>query len=651
MYSNERVFRHDINGLRAWAVIAVVFFHFGIPGFGGGFVGVDVFFVISGFLMTQIIVSGVETGKFSIWRFYLARARRIIPALLALCFVLLLLGWFFLTTTDYTTLSKHVLTAILFISNVKFWKESGYFDAASHEKWLLHTWSLSVEWQFYVILPIAILFMWRFWKVKGIKFVIFAGFILSFLLSCFLAIKTPSAAFFLLPTRAWEMLGGGAIWWLTRNKEIAEDKAKIMELSGFTLIVFSIIFYNPSLYWPGLYAIAPVGGAMLVLAAARKNSIFTANYIAERIGVSSYSIYLWHWPVVVFLTYSNATGSLLWVTCGLAISLILGELSLRLIENPTRNGLSKQSPWGNVFTIVSCVSVICVAATAIINLRITGRVPANIDLISNESLNVKPNRSKCFSVSGTTSPGCVYGGENIKVILVGDSHGDAMTTAVEAALPSKSDGVLDLTYASCPTIYSAKTVPGEAPENQHCYEFNQWERKKISGIDKSIPVVIINRTSVYAFGQHNIAEKMNTPFVYFTDIYRYPTKEYLSEFKDAMIETACELAADRPVFMVRPVPEMNLDVPKTISRSLMLGKKEPHISLSEADYMKRHSFVWGAQDIAAEKCGVKILNPLPLLCKNGECDSMRDGRPIYYDDDHLSEFGNKILVPMFKEIF
>ncbi|HBE9082146.1 acyltransferase family protein [Serratia fonticola] len=651
MSSNARAFRHDINGLRAWAVVAVVLFHFGIPGFGGGFVGVDVFFVISGFLMTQIIVNGVEARKFSIWRFYLARARRIIPALLALCSVLLILGWFFLTTTDYTTLSKHVLTAILFISNVKFWKESGYFDAASHEKWLLHTWSLSVEWQFYVILPIAILFMWRFWKAGGVKLAIFAGFILSFALSCYMAIKMPSAAFFLLPTRAWEMLGGGLVWWLTRNKEVTTSKAKLMELSGFALIILSIVFFSPTMWWPGFYAAVPVGGAMLVLAAARQNSIFTANYVAERIGVSSYSIYLWHWPVVVFLAYNNAAGSWSWIIAGIAVSLILGELSLRLIENPTRKGLSKQTSWGNVLTIAACMTIICGASIALFKLNLHDRVPKNIDLIASESLNIKPNRAECFSVSGTTSPGCIYGGKNIKVVLLGDSHGDAMTTAVEASLPSKSDGVLDLTYASCPTIFAAKAVPGEAPENQLCYEFNQWERKKLASIDKSITVVIINRTSAYALGRPTISGKEHTPFVYFTKVYKTPEPEFLAEFKKELVKTACEIAADRHVYMVRPTPEMELNVPKTISRAMMFGKEVPRISISETEYMQRHSFVWEAQDEAAAKCGVKILNPIPLLCKNGTCESTSNGRPIYYDDNHMSEYGNKLLVPMFKQMF
>ena len=140
-------FRADINGLRAWAVVAVIFYHFGLPGFGGGFAGVDVFFVISGFLMTGIVVAGLERGDggFSLWAFYWARARRILPALIALCAVLLALGWFFLLPLEYKALGTQVVFSLVFLSNEKFWREAGYFDTASHEKWLLHTWSLSVE--------------------------------------------------------------------------------------------------------------------------------------------------------------------------------------------------------------------------------------------------------------------------------------------------------------------------------------------------------------------------------------------------------------------------------------------------------------------------------------------------------------------------
>lgn len=649
--NSKRTFRHDINGLRAWAVIAVVLFHFGVPGFEGGFVGVDVFFVISGFLMTQIIVSGVTDGKFSLLQFYLARARRIIPALMTMCIVLMIFGWFFLTTIDYTALSKHILTAVFFISNIKFWRESGYFDSASHEKWLLHTWSLSVEWQFYIILPIAILLMCKLWRDTGAAVTIFVGLAISFVLSCYLSITTPSAAFFLLPTRAWEMLAGGAVWWLTRNKEIKKTKARMMELSGLLLIALSILLYNSSMYWPGLYATAPVLGSMFVLAAARQNSIFTSSYFVERIGASSYSIYLWHWPVVVFLTYNNTSDSWVWIVSGIVLSIGLGEVSLRLVENPTRKWLSKQLPWMNFLAITACIAVVGSISMLLLKHNFSGRVPSNIEIIANESTNIKPNRSECFPVSGTTSPSCVYGGKNIKAILVGDSHGDAMTTAIVAALPQKTDGVLDLTYASCPTIFNAKTVPGEAPENQKCYEYNQWERKKLSELDKSLPLIIINRTSSYALGRPTVHGKERTPFVYFSKVYKTPEPDFLYEFKTSLIKTTCELAKERPVYILRPTPEMEMNVPKTISRAMMFGKQAPNISISKDEYMKRHSFVWSAQDEAASLCGVKILDTTAILCKSGRCESTYNSRPIYYDDNHMSEYGNKLLVPLFREIF
>lgn len=196
----EETFRPDIAGLRAWAVLVVVLYHFGVPGFSGGFVGVDVFFVISGFLMTKIIVNGLQGvgGKrFSLWQFYLARARRIVPALVVLCVVLLIIAWFVMPFTDYKQLGMHVLTAVLFVSNIQFWREAGYFDVESHDKWLLHTWSLSVEWQFYLVLPLVLWATWKHWPgSKGAVVVIVAMMLASFTLSVWFTATKPEAAFF-----------------------------------------------------------------------------------------------------------------------------------------------------------------------------------------------------------------------------------------------------------------------------------------------------------------------------------------------------------------------------------------------------------------------------------------------------------------------
>ncbi|MBM3392738.1 MAG: acyltransferase, partial [Betaproteobacteria bacterium] len=205
-------FRADINGLRGIAVLAVVLYHFGVIGFGGGFVGVDVFFVISGYLMTKIILEPLSAQRFSLPAFYLARARRIVPGLAALCALLLLYGWYRLSPIDYKLLAKHVGSSLAFVSNQVFWKESGYFDADAHEKWLLHTWSLSVEWQFYLAYPLLILVARRlFGHRANFAIVLWMLFVASLAWSAWLAFANPSKAFFLLPTRAWEMLAGGLI--------------------------------------------------------------------------------------------------------------------------------------------------------------------------------------------------------------------------------------------------------------------------------------------------------------------------------------------------------------------------------------------------------------------------------------------------------
>ncbi|QJD58739.1 acyltransferase [Pseudomonas sp. gcc21] len=253
-----RTFRDDINGLRAWAVVSVILFHFHVPGFAGGFVGVDIFFVISGFLMTGIIIRGLEeprsetSNSFSLIGFYLARGVRIIPALLVLCLALLAIGWFFLPAIEYRSLGVHSTSAVGFLSNFKFWAEAGYFDTASHEKWFLHTWSLSVEWQFYLILPLVLMLVWKLAPGrKAATLAALALVILSLALSVFISDTHPGAAFYLLPTRAWEMLAGGLVFLLADRLSLAERARQWLYGAGFGFIVLSIAAFDSTTVWPG----------------------------------------------------------------------------------------------------------------------------------------------------------------------------------------------------------------------------------------------------------------------------------------------------------------------------------------------------------------------------------------------------------------
>jgi len=321
-------FRKDINGLRAIAVIAVVLFHFNESWLPGGFAGVDVFFVISGFLMTSIIFNGIERKQFSTIQFYIARANRILPALAVLSIALLLFGWFFITPSDYTTLTKHVTSSLFFLSNVTYWSESGYFDIASHNKWLLHSWSLSVEWQFYIIYPLILVTMRKFMSLKSMKLTLLISTIVLFLFSIIATYLWPNPAYYLLPTRAWEMMLGGIAY--TSPFTIKDRHKSYVQLTGLTLIIGAYLFISKDTPWPGYLAILPVLGAFLVIQSQHSTSVITNNFIFQKLGAWSYSIYLWHWPFVVAIYYFSL--EYFYVYLGILLSILFGSISYNLIE-------------------------------------------------------------------------------------------------------------------------------------------------------------------------------------------------------------------------------------------------------------------------------------------------------------------------------
>ncbi|QIB49822.1 acyltransferase family protein [Pseudomonas sp. OIL-1] len=328
-------FRGDINGLRAIAVIAVMLFHFGVVGGQGGFVGVDVFFVISGFLMTGIIFSRLDSGRFSVWDFYKARAKRIVPALAFLCLCLFATGWVLLLPSAYEQLGKHVLGSLGFISNLMYWKEAGYFEQASHDNWLLHTWSLSVEWQFYLVYPIVIVALRKMVSLQQTRWLLILLALGSFALSVYASSRWPTSSFFLLPTRMWEMLAGGLVYLFPLA--FAQRSSRVLELSGILLIVASVLAFSPETVWPGWLALIPVIGTVMVIYSARYESRITGNAVSQFMGRISYSVYLWHWPIAVWIYYFALEGEPFWIITGMAASILTGWLSFHYIENRVRH--------------------------------------------------------------------------------------------------------------------------------------------------------------------------------------------------------------------------------------------------------------------------------------------------------------------------
>lgn len=651
MKRSTQRFRDDINGLRAIAVVAVILFHFQVPGFEGGYLGVDLFFVISGFLMMAILVRGLEGGQGArslLQGFYAARARRIVPALLVLVFALLVLGLAVLPTTHYQELAAHSLFALVFLSNLKFWQETGYFDLASQEKWLLHTWSLSVEWQFYLLLPLLLLAVWRLWPRRDSLFYGVLGLgALSFALSVVVTPSSPSSAFFLLHTRAWEFFVGSAVF-LAGDKWGPGPKAReILGTGGIGLILMALVLFDSDTPWPGAAALLPVAGTALVLFGAVKDPAWARWRGTQWVGLRSYSLYLWHWPVVVALAFTEMSGSLLAVGLGILLAMILAELSYRFVEQPARRSWLVDGRRAAPAVMVGAAFAIGLSAFYVHqNQGVAGRMPSQVERIAAEAFNVNPHRDRCHSRGGDHFPWCNSGGDEIREVVVGDSHASAVVSAVEAALRSESEGVIAASYTSCQTLFDVrKTRPG-----LRCAEFNEFLLEQIRSVSSDVPVFVVNRTSAAVFGTQNQAGSGNgVPSVYFGDTpHPKASAEFLAEFRDRMIESTCRLAVGRKVYLLRPFPEMPADVPRTMARRALAGLNEP-IQISREEYDARHAFVWDVQDAAAETCNVEVLDPTPYLCDEAVCFGSHDGLPIYYDDHHLSERGNRLLVPMFEQ--
>ena len=252
------------------------------------------------------------------------------------------MGWFLLPMMDYQALGKQVRDSLTFVSNIQFWRAAGYFDTTSHEKWLLHTWSLSVEWQFYLLLPLILQVVWKLRPGRKSLFIITLLILLaSLVVAIFTTKSSPSTAFYLLHTRAWEMLAGGLVYLLGSRFQLTSRQRIAIEAVGFGLIIETLVLLDISTPWPGWQALFPVVGTSLVLLAARNQSMWTAHPIAQWLGTRSYSIYLWHWPVAVALTFLEPQSNPSAIALGLALTLVLAWLSYTLTESPARKKLGQ----------------------------------------------------------------------------------------------------------------------------------------------------------------------------------------------------------------------------------------------------------------------------------------------------------------------
>ncbi|WP_082746091.1 acyltransferase family protein [Alteromonas sp. Mac1] len=622
-------FRKDINGLRAIAVVAVVLFHFNDSWMPGGFAGVDVFFVISGFLMTGIIFKKLEKQNFSLLQFYLARANRIIPALALLCFVLILFGWFCLLPYEYEKLGKHVAGSIGFISNILYWRESGYFDAASHEKWLLHTWSLSVEWQFYIIYPVLLLTLSKFISLTNIKRSLLLLTLLGFVICVAITYISPRASYFLLLTRAWEMMFGGLafLYPIALNK----NQSKILEIFGIVLVMCAYILFSEQTPWPGYYALVPVIGTYFVLLSQRSNSILTSNVISQKLGAWSYSIYLWHWPLVVAIYYFSLSDRFVYI--GLILSAILGFLSHKYVEqiNFTRN-------FSTIFSYFRAkplwMAIILSLLGSVIFYQ-EGFLHLAPEDYRYASANAKPSpyRDKCH-IHEYQSPetACEYfNTQNVEWATLADSHSTEIAYALAKRLQKESIGLKHFSFSGCVPSYT------EEEDFSPCAKWYNETVEYILNDAKIQNVVVVHRYTSQLVGGDNLSypEKSNTKI---TD-----NTLRLTNNIDSLIQT---LAANKiNVYVFYPIPELPQNINKLLGHNYRNNLSFQTISGTTRDWFEtRNEYINKHFNNAKYPANVKLIKPHEVFCDAATCFAVKDGTPMYFDDDHPSVLAAEELV-------
>ncbi|MEM5531600.1 acyltransferase family protein [Pseudoalteromonas arctica] len=642
-------FREDINGLRAIAVIAVVLFHFNSSWMPGGFAGVDVFFVISGFLMTGIIFKGLEQQKFSILRFYVARANRIIPALAILCIILLILGWFYLTPQDYKALGKHATSSVAFASNVTYWLETSYFDPSSYEKWLLHTWSLSVEWQFYVIYPLVLVALYKFISIEMMKKVVLISTILGFVFCVLVTYKWSKGAYFLLPSRAWEMMIGGVAYLYPFS--IKDKHKKLVEWTGIALILGSYFLISKDTPWPGYFAFFPVLGAFFVIQAQRNNSIITSNIVFKKLGAWSYSIYLWHWPLVVIIYYFSLNNNYIYI--GIALSVLLGFLSNKYIEKVKfKSDFNKRLDYLKCKPLYLALIAGITGYIVISNNGFDSEIRLTSEqLVVTNGMHRNSREEYCGTLIDGDSPSCRYGSGEIKAIVIGDSHARALIEGIGVQAKLFNGSVIDWGLSACNTIDGVYTI--NLKSNQIDYSCGELVSKLITRAGnefKGVPIIIINRTSLNLVGRNE--DKTSSPPDSFVDkVFQTRNDAYRESLVSHMVDTICEFTENNPVYLLRPVPELKINVPKSMFRSMLTQNQMERVKLPKLEYDTRQKTAYQMQNNAVQKCGAKILNPIPFLCDSEFCHGDIDGKPLYFDDDHLNLYGTKIISPVFDEVF
>lgn len=660
-------YRTDIDGLRAVAILSVVLFHAFPPLLPGGFVGVDVFFVISGFLISGIIFKGLEQGSFDFVKFYVHRARRIFPALILVLAGVYVSGWLFLLPGEFSLLGKHIAAGAGFVQNFVLWTESGYFDTASELKPLLHLWSLAIEEQFYLAYPLMI---WAAWRVglNVLVLVILVG-LASFGVNLNDISHDPVGAFFLPHARIWELLVGGAgayihlvgqtrsggssrlfgIAW-TLPESLKAGRAGVIlkncvAAGGLMLILVSVFGLHKGIQFPGWRALLPVVGAVSLIMAgpdAWVNRKVLSNRWMVFIGLISYPLYLWHWPLLSFAHLVSGRSPAVEVRVALLLlALLLAWLTYVLVERPIRFGGGSQR-WALALTgllfLGGCLGAITFWQAGFPFRDVATRVEGYTSSV------IRTSREKeCFEIpyayKRADGWNCVLGSKAVRPSMVayGDSHALSLIPVLDQYGADQQMGIVFAGASGCPPFLGIQSLRGAVNMELHnCQKLNEriFDFVKSNGIER---VLLVGRWTYYVGGLTKPEERNAISM----DVTKEDSVEFAREsFIFGLQKTVAEYRKiGVKVYLINDTPQQEVGPLKALKLAGLEVDRVNDFSISRLQHQKDQAWV---RDRFAEikNLDATFIDFDDFLCSpSGLCPIARNGKSLYFDGDHLSVYG------------
>jgi peptidoglycan/LPS O-acetylase OafA/YrhL len=622
-------YRSEIDGLRAIAVVPVILFHAGFEIFSGGFVGVDVFFVISGYLITTIIINEMDEGKFSLLNFYERRARRILPALFFVVLCCLPFAWFLLMPSDMKDFSQSLVAVATFSSNILFWRESGYFSTAAELKPLLHTWSLAVEEQFYILFPLFLMAAWRFGK-RIIVWTLVAAFVISLATAQWGAYNKPGATFYLLPTRAWELLIGSFAAFYLQKRSVTTSlwASNALSAVGLLAILYGVFAFDKATPFPSVYALAPTAGTVLIILFAVRgtamNSLLSMRGFVG-VGLISYSLYLWHQPVFTFWRHyqifepTHVQMALLSLVC-----LPLAYFTYRFVEAPFR----KIKLYINAKQITLWSALLMFG---IINFGVLGHLTYGFSSFSErrqEFLNINARIAVNHGLSSdceggfNQSPNC-YTSEAPNVLLWGDSFAMHLAQGILASEPNVA--IQQHTTSGCsPILNAAAFNQWQTDAAERCIEFNS---NVFSWLEENPSVEMVILSSPFRI--------VNGNFLSFGSVYSAERGEgNLLGLMRQTIDRISELGVS--VLVVSPTPTSGRNNGRCVAKAIYWALPQ---NTCDFEYLESagEEFVRAISDFAP------VYWLADDICSNSVCEAYTGEAFIFRDGGHLSHEGSALL--------